>query len=152
MAEGRDGPVGLLDDPDAIERAKEPASTDDRWTAAGSIADTSGDDVRLYLEQLDDDRPWAASAALTYLTLLMEPTARPDDAPRPKSGRHRRPGPLLAGLWYAGERELFDDGVDAGRPCSDPTHTGPAHPGRARPDATGVRTARAGAAIRSRER
>ena len=113
MAEGRDGPAELLDDPDAIERVKEPSSTDDMWTAAGSIADTSGDDVRLHLEQLDDDRPWAASAALSYLTLLMEPTARPDDAPWPQSGSTDEQARCWPGLWYAGERELFDHGVDA---------------------------------------
>lgn len=113
MAEGRDGPVALLDDPDTIERVNDPASTDDLWAATGSIADTSGDDVRLHLEQLDDDRPWAASAALTYLTLLMEPTARPDDAPWPRSGSTDEQARCWPGLWYAGERELFDDGVDA---------------------------------------
>ncbi len=113
MAEGRDGPVELLDAPDVIERVADPAVTDDLRAAVGSIADTSGDDVRLHLEQLDDDRPWAASAALTYLTLLLEPTARPDDAPWPRSGATDDQARCWPGLWYAGERELFDDGVDA---------------------------------------
>lgn len=113
MAEGRDGPVELLDAPDVIERVADPAVTDDLRAAVGTIADTSGDDVRLHLEQLDDDRPWAASATLTYLTLLMEPTACPDDAPWPKSGATDDQARCWPGLWYAGERELFDDGVDA---------------------------------------
>jgi hypothetical protein len=113
MAEGRDGPVEMLDDPDVLERMADPAAKDGLWAADGSIADTSGDDVRLHLEQFDDDRPWAASAALTYLTLLLEPTARPDDAPWPKSGSTDEQARCWPGLWYAGERELFEDGVDA---------------------------------------
>lgn len=113
MAEGRDGSVQLIDSPVTIDGVSEPASTDDTWTAPGSIADTSGDGMRVHLEQLDDDRPWATSAALTCLTLLMEPTARPDDAPWPQSGSTDEQARCWPGLWYAGERELFDDGVDA---------------------------------------
>ena len=113
MAEGRDGPVALVDDPDAIDRVPQPDGPDAPWAAAGSIADTSGDEVRVHLEQLDDDRPWVTSAALTYLTLLMQPTARPDDAPWPTAGAREDQARCWPGLWYAGERELFDGGVDA---------------------------------------
>jgi hypothetical protein len=113
MAEGRDGPVRLVDDPDAIDRVPQPDGTDPAWAGLGPTADTSGDDVRVHLERLDDDRPWITSAALTYLTLLMEPTARPDDAPWPRSGSREDQARCWPGLWYAGERELFDDGVDA---------------------------------------
>lgn len=113
MAEGRDGPVVLVDDPDAIGRVPQPQGTDVTWSAAAPIADTSGDEVRVHLERLDDDRPWVTSAALTYLTLLMQPTARPDDAPWPRSGANEEQARCWPGLWYAGERELFDGGIDA---------------------------------------
>ena len=113
MAEGRDGPVRLVDDPDAIGRVPQPGGADRAWAGLGPTADTSGDDVRMHLERLDDDRPWVTSAALTYLTLLMEPTARPDDAPWPRSGSNEEQSRCWPGLWYAGERELFDDGNDA---------------------------------------
>jgi hypothetical protein len=113
MAEGRDGPVRLVDDPDAIDRVPQPAGSDRAWVGLGPIADTSGDYVRVHLERLDDDRPWVTSAALTYLTLLMEPTARPEEAPWPRSGSNEEQARCWPGLWYAGERELFDDGEDA---------------------------------------
>jgi hypothetical protein len=113
MAEGRDGPVVLVDDPEVIGRVPQPHGTDVIQSSAGSIADTSGDEVRVHLERLDDDRPWVTSAALTYLTLLMEPTARPDDAPWPMAGAKEEQARCWPGLWYAGERDLFDGGIDA---------------------------------------
>ncbi len=112
MAEGRDGPVRPVDDPDAIGRVPQPDDTDRVWAGLVPIADTSGDDVRVHLERLDDDRPWVTSAALTYLILLMEPTARPEDAPWPVAGAKEDQARCWPGLWYAGERELFDGGVD----------------------------------------
>ena len=97
MAEGRDGPVRLVDDPDAIGRVPQPDDTDRAWAGLVPIADTSGDDVRVHLERLDDDRPWVTSAALTYLILL-------HGADRPARGRavaggggQGGPGALLAG-------------------------------------------------------
>jgi hypothetical protein len=113
VAEGRDGPVRLVDDPDAIDRVPQPDGTDRAWAGLEPAADTSGDDVRVLLERLADDRPWVTSSALTYLTLLMEPTARPDDAPWPESGSREDQARCWPGLWYAGERELFVEGEDA---------------------------------------
>lgn len=113
MAEGRDGPVPLVDDPHAIGRVADPFGADGAWAGRAPVADTSGDDVRVHLERLDDERAWATSAALTYLTILMDPTARPDDAPWPRSGSNEDQARCWPGLWYAGERDLFDDGVDA---------------------------------------
>lgn len=113
LAAGRDGPVELDRDPDVVGRVAQPEAEGLTRAAQVSSADTTGDDVRLHLERLADDRPWVTSAALTYLILLMEPTARPDDAPWPRSGSTGDQARCWPGLWYAGEHELFDDGVDA---------------------------------------
>ncbi len=113
IAEGRDGRVRLVDDPDAFDRSTHTAGTDDASTDRSLFADTTGDEVRVHLERLADERPWLTSAALTHLTLLLEPTARPDGAPWPASGSTEQQARCWPGLWYAGERELFDEGVDA---------------------------------------
>ena len=114
LAEGRDGPIDLVGDHGALERTAAPGGTSGEWFPASvaSFADTAGDDVRVILEQLGDDRAWVSSASLTYLTLVMEPTARPDDAPWPRSGSTEDQARCWPGLWYAGERDLFDEGVD----------------------------------------
>jgi hypothetical protein len=113
IAEGRDGRVRLVDDPDEFDRGAPVDGADATWTGDAPLADTAGDDVRVHLERLADDRAWLTSAALTHLTLLVEPTARPDDAPWPTSGATEQQARCWPGLWYAGERELFDGGADA---------------------------------------
>ncbi len=115
LSEGRDGPVDLVDDERALERAAAPDDAASGWspTSPESFTDISGDDVRVFLEQLSDDRAWVTSASLTSLTLLQEPGARPDGAPWPQAGSTPEQARCWPALWFAGERDLFDAGVDA---------------------------------------
>jgi hypothetical protein len=113
IAEGRDGRVRLVGDPDDLDRSATVDGDDTAWTDHVPLADTTGDDVRVHLERLADDRAWLTSAALTHLTLLLEPAARPDDAPWPTSGSTEEQARCWPSLWYAGERGLFEGGPDA---------------------------------------
>ena len=115
LAQGRDGPVDLVDDPSAIDLVADPATTSPGWapSTADLFADTSADDARVVLEGLADGRAWVTSAALTYLTLLADPTARSEDAPWPRAGATPEQARCWPGLWFAGVRDVFDDGDDA---------------------------------------
>lgn len=70
--------------------------------------DPAADDVRVIIERVASS-PWLTAAALTYLTLLMHPTAVPDHAPAPKAGSRPDQARAWPALWFAGHRDLFPD-------------------------------------------
>lgn len=82
------------------------------WGADADGGPTEHDGIRVAIEQLGDARLWLTSATLTYLTLALHPSARPDDAPWPKAGAAPDQARGWPALWIAGVRHLFDEAPD----------------------------------------
>jgi hypothetical protein len=115
LAQGREGPVEVVGSGGEVEIVAATAHPPASWPPLpdAPAADSSGDDLRVLLEELDDGRPWVTSAALTYLTLLQHPEASFPDAPWPRAGATPEQARCWPGLWFAGERELFADRGDS---------------------------------------
>lgn len=92
---------------DSLDDVPEPMVHNDETLDA-----SAADDVRVLLASKVSPS-WLTSAALTYLTILMHPTAVPEHAPAPISGARPDQANVWPALWVAGLRDLFPD------PCPD---------------------------------
>lgn len=75
--------------------------------------ETRLDDFRLAIEGAPVPHPWVTSSMLSYFTLALDGEFTPEMAPRPQAGARPDQARCWPARWFAGQRQVFDEGADA---------------------------------------
>jgi len=112
LSAGREELIGLPGDDLAGTALDAGPDAGDPPVGPTATAVAPEDDLRDALDLLADSCPWLTSAALGWLALAGTDT-RPAGAPWPQAGSPPQQARCWPALWFAGERGLFDEPVDA---------------------------------------